>query len=64
VSEHGLDVDEGRKPENSNKNRSMSVLPPSTPSATGIYCHIYLDNAQSIHSIPILTQFPPNLYAL
>jgi len=53
VSDHGLDVDEGRKPENSNKNRSMTVLPPSAPPATGICCHIiYSDNAQSIHSIP------------
>ncbi|KAF6024944.1 PTPRM [Bugula neritina] len=34
VSDHGLDVDEGRKPENSNKNRSMTVLPPSAPPAT------------------------------
>ncbi|KAF6035941.1 PTPRM [Bugula neritina] len=34
VSDHGLDVEEGRKPENSNKNRNMSVLPPSSPSAT------------------------------
>jgi len=45
VSDHGLDVDEGRKPENSNKNRSMTVLPPSAPPATGICCQIYSDNA-------------------
>jgi len=35
VSEHGLDVDEGRKPENSNKNRSRTGVWPC-------YHHLHL----------------------